>query len=61
MRCIACSRYLIKSASPSMVIGPVCLRKAMPQPKRQPKGEGKAVPVLPGQLKLELGEGLVNV
>lgn len=54
MRCISCQRYLIKSASPSMVIGPVCLRKAMPQPKRQPKGRGHAPLVLPGQMRLEL-------
>mgnify|MGYP000128443373 CR=1 FL=1 len=52
MRCIACNRYLIKSASPSMVIGPVCLRKAMPQPKRRPKAEGRSPVVLDGQIPL---------
>lgn len=54
MRCIACQRHLIKSASPSMVIGPVCLRKAMPQPKKRRGVESHAVPVLPGQMRLEL-------
>jgi hypothetical protein len=54
MRCISCQRFITKSASPSMVIGPVCLRKAMPQPKRQPKGRGHAPLVLPGQMRLEL-------
>lgn len=58
MRCIACQRYLLKSASPSMVIGPVCLRKAMPQPKRRAKGEGRAITVLPGQMRLALDEGV---
>lgn len=51
MRCIACHRYLIRSASPSMAIGPVCLKKAMPQPKRRARRERIAV-VLPGQLRL---------
>lgn len=57
MRCIACQRYLIKSASRSMVIGPRCLAKAMPRPKRQPKGRGHAVLVMPGQMKLALEKG----
>ena len=54
MNCIVCHRYLSKSASPSMVIGPRCLAKAMPRKKRQSKGDSHAVPVLPGQLKLAL-------
>lgn len=54
MRCISCQRFITKSASPSMTIGPVCLRKAMPQKKRRARGEGRAVPVMPGQMALAL-------
>lgn len=43
MNCILCHRSLKKSASPSMVIGPVCLQKAMPRPKRAKQA---AVPVV---------------
>jgi hypothetical protein len=57
MRCIACQRHITKSASPSLVIGPVCLRKSMPRPKRTDKGQGRAQKVMPGQMRLELEDG----
>ena len=43
-----------------MVIGPVCLRKAMPQTKRRAR-RGRAAVVLEGQMKLALEDGSVNV
>lgn len=58
MHCVVCRRFIKKSASPSLVIGPVCLRKAMPRPKRIPKPKGSAV-VSAGQLRLELDEGVM--
>ena len=58
MHCVICRRHLNKSASPSLVIGPVCLRKAMPRPKRIPKPKGSAV-VSAGQLRLALDEGVM--
>jgi hypothetical protein len=37
VRCIICNRTLKRQAIPSMVIGPVCLRKTFPAPvKRNP-------------------------
>lgn len=61
MNCIVCHRRLNKSASPSIVIGPVCLSKAMPRPKRGAKGAEHAVPVLPGQMRLPLVDGAQQI